>query len=205
MKYLIQFLTDSSVYTRLHFQTSVHNGNFVGMLVRTTVICWILYVGSQDSSVLRGGTLIHISTWIHFACARRGGGLSDFSLMFLCFLSTQLTYWISKKYYYNARQKTVWHTGWVQPFCPAVWIWGRRLERRCPCSCSCSSFGLAGKQAAGRGEYSPSAGSALGLCPRLRSSCSDPSVLSQEGCSSIQSTCQPGQMPVPAIQAILTA
>lgn len=136
---------------------------------------------------------------------RGGGGLSDFSLMFLCFLSTPLTCWISKKCYYNTGQKTVWHTGWVQPFCPAVWPWGSRLERRCPCSCSRSSFGLAGKQAAGRGEYSPSAGSALGLCPGLWSSCSDPSVLSQEGGSTIQSTCQPGRTPVPAIQEILTA
>lgn len=205
MKYLIKFLTDPSVYTGSHFQTSVHSGNFVGMHVRTSVICWILYVGSQDSSVLRGGTLIHISTWIHFACARKGGGLSDFSLMFLCFLSTPLTCWINKKCYYNTGQKTVWHIGWVQPFCAAVWTWGRRLERRCPCSCSCSSFGLAGKQAAGRGEYSPSAGSALGLCPGPWSSCSDPSVLSQEGGSTIQCTCQPGQTPVPAIQEILTA
>lgn len=203
MKYLIKFLTDSSVYTRLHFQTSVHSGNFVGMHVRTSVICWILYVGSQDSSVLRGGTLIHISTWIHFACA--GGGGSQ--IFHSCFFAFYQPHWHFEKVKSAIIMpaKRLCDTGWVQPFCPAVWIWGRRLKRRCPCSCSCSCFGLAGKQAAERGEYSPSAGSALGLCPGLWSSCSDPSVLSQEGCSTIQSTCQPGQTPVPAIQEILTA
>lgn len=207
MKYLIKFLTDSSVYTRLHLQTSVHSGNFVGMHVRTSVICWILSVGSLDSSVLRGGTLIHISTWIHFACARMGVGGGGSEIFNSCFCAFYQPFWHVEevKRAIIMQAKRLWHTGWVQPFCLVVWIWGRKLERRCPCSCSCSSFGLAGKQAAWRGEYSPSAGSALGLCPGLWSSCSDPSVLFQEGGSTIQSTCQPGQMPVPAIQEILTA
>lgn len=93
MKYLIKFLTDSSVYTRLHLQTSVHSGNFVGMHVRTSVICWILSVGSLDSSVLRGGTLIHISTWIHFACARRGGGGGGSEIFNSCFCAFYQPLW----------------------------------------------------------------------------------------------------------------
>lgn len=174
---------------------------FAGIHVWSSVILWYVYVGSQGSLVLREGTL----TWAHesILLVRVGGG-EPFRFFFnqsVLFIKPADMHWVSKEHCFNCNWESVrYRLGATFLSCSHLtWMCGRRLERRCPCSSrsSCSSFGLAGKQASGR-EYTLSL-QELGLCLGLRSSCSDPFMLSWV----LQPhSDHPGQTPEPAIVGI---